>query len=106
MPQNEDRDFRYERLENSLRLCRVALLVCLVLLLVLLGVLLTGRRRVARAISLDGQIAVLVANQETAERVRASLLEPARRSSGGGVCGARGEHSAQSAGRFGRRPGL
>ena len=79
-----DRDFKYERLENALRLYRTGLLLCLLLIVVLLVALLAGRRhRIARAIRVDDKIICLVANRAAAERVREKLLAPVKERWGG-----------------------
>ncbi len=86
MDSSEQRDYRYERLEHTLRLYRGGLLLCLLLIMVLAAALVAGgRHHVARAIRLNGQVACLVANRVTAQRVRECLLEPVRQTHGGTV---------------------
>lgn len=87
MRSRADRDFKYERLENTLRLYRTGLLLCLLLIVVLLVVLLAGHRaRIARAIRVDGQVICLVPNRAAAERVRAKLLAPVKAKWGDNPC--------------------
>lgn len=84
MRSTADRDFKYERLENALRLYRTGLLLCLLLIVVLLVVLMAGRRhRIARAIRVDDKIICLVPNRAAAERVRQKLLAPVKEKWGG-----------------------
>ena len=72
-----ERDRRYERLEATILLYRVALVVCLIVM-VMLTVALVGRyRHVGRAILVDGKLVCLTDNKAAAEQVRAALLETA-----------------------------
>ena len=82
----EPRDFKYERLEHTLRLYRGGLPLCLLLIIVLAATLVAGgRHRIARAIRLNSQVACLVSNRGAAQCVRERLLEPAQRTYGGTV---------------------
>ncbi len=67
-------DRRYRRMQAALRTYRAALLLAVILIVILTAVLLTGRRRFARVIKVDGEIAALVANKKTADQVRSRLL--------------------------------
>jgi len=84
MARPEQRDFRYERLTQTLRLYRAGLLLCLLLVLVLTAALVAGgRHRIARAIRLNDVIVCLVTDRAAAKRVQDRLLEPMRRQYGG-----------------------
>ncbi len=75
MRERESRDRRYERLQAALRAYRAALLLSLILILILTSILLAGRGRFARAIKINGKVAVLVRNKAAADEVRKRLLK-------------------------------
>ena len=69
-----ERDRRYERLEATILLYRVALILCLIVM-VMLTVALAGRyRHVGRAILVEGKLVCLTDSKAAAEEVRAALL--------------------------------
>lgn len=78
-PLSERRDPRYERLEASLRVYRVALSLCVIFIVVLLAVMFAGQRqRVGRAILVDGQLVCIVPSKAVSDRAREYLLAAAQ----------------------------
>ncbi len=75
MRQQDHIDRRYLRMQAVVRMYRAALLFALIVIIILSVSLLAGRRRFARAIKIDGEIAALVASKKAADQVRSRLLK-------------------------------
>ncbi len=75
MRQQDLTDRRYLRMQAVLRTYRAALLLTVIVIVILSVILLAGRRRFARAIKIDGNIATLVASKKAADQVRSRLLK-------------------------------
>ncbi len=75
MRQQDRTDRRYLRMQAALRTYRLALLLAVILIVILTTVLLAGRRHFARAIKIDGKVAILVANKKAADQVSSRLLK-------------------------------
>jgi len=75
MRQQDRPDRRYLRMQAALRTYRLALLLAVIVIVILSVILLAGRRRFARIIKVDGEIAALVANKKAADQVSFRLLQ-------------------------------
>ena len=75
MREQDHTDRRYRRMQAALRTYRTALLLAVILIVILTVILLAGRGRVARAIKIDDNIAVLVASKKAADQVRSRLFK-------------------------------
>jgi|LSQX01.2.fsa_nt_gb LysM repeat protein len=75
----DDRSARAaSRVEGQLRFYKMASVILLALVVLLAAVLITGSRRNARAIKIDGALACLVRDQRAAQRVHDELLAQGR----------------------------
>ncbi len=79
MREHERRDRRYQRLQAAVRAYRSGLLLAVIVILILSSILLAGRGRFARAIKINGEVAVLVRNKAAADRVREQLLKAGKK---------------------------